>query len=186
MRTHRIIPCALGALLLALSAAAGAQPAGKPTAQQAADMAAVHNFKLTTDFVKKYEGYSEEAAKKPCQLSPLLALAKSGKKSMTLDQTATTFDAQPGVHAALARHDLSARELLLGTITLSSAAMQEMQAKHPELAGDDDSGPKVSAANMAFYHTHGKQILQHQRRIGREQLKHNGGKLPACLSGGKS
>lgn len=183
MQASRMITCALGALLLVLCATAGAQPDDQPTAQQAADMAAVHDFKLTTGFVDKYEAYSEEAARKPCQLSPMLALAKSGKQSMTLDETAAAFDAQPGVHAALARHDLDARELLLGTITLSSAAMQDMQAKHPQLADDDSSGPGVSDANMAFYHKHAKQIRQHQRRIGRAQLKHNGGKLPACLRG---
>lgn len=186
MKNNRIIPCVLGALLLALSVTAGAQPAGKPTAQQAADMAAVHNFKLTTGFVKKYEAYSKDAAQKPCQLSPMLALAKSGKQSMTLDQTVATFDAQPGVHAALARHGLSARELLLGTFTLAAAAMQDMQARHPELAAGDNSGPKVSAANMAFYHKHGKQILQYQRKTGMAAFHANGGKLPACLRGGQS
>lgn len=69
-----------------------------------------------------------------------------------LDQTVASFDAQSGVHAALARHGLSARELLLGTITLTSAA------------------------NMAFYRKHETQILQHQLKYGMAAFHAHGGK----------
>jgi len=110
-------------LLLTISAAASATAAG-PTA---ADVAAIKNFKLTTGFLHKWEAYEAIAAKHPCELSPFLVMNKTKhKKPQSLDEVAAEFDSQPGVHAALKKSGLTARELFLGMSALMGAAMEDV------------------------------------------------------------
>ena len=52
--------------------------------------------------------------------------------------------------------------------------------QHPQAMAE--GGLPVSAANMAFYDAHKAQLHQHMQSVAREQLKANGGKLPACLA----
>jgi len=167
----------------ATSAAGNAQAASD--GNRAADLSAMENFQLSDDFIKKYQGYEDEAAKNPCELSPMLAMRGAGAENRSLTETIRVFDARPGVHAALERNGLTARDLLLGMGVLVGAAAQEMVQQHPELAknGTISINGKISPANMAVYQRNKDALLRHQRELGRAQLQANGGKLPACMSG---
>jgi hypothetical protein len=149
----------------------------------AADLHAIQNFKLTPQFLHNYEAYEEEATQRPCELSTLIALQKAADSSQSLDQTIAAFDAQPGVHAALKRNRLTAREMILGMTVLTSAAVEEIRAQHPEMAakGEIRSETSVSPDNMAFYRQHKDELRRHQLERARAQLKRSGGKLPDCL-----
>ena len=153
-------------------------------ASQAADAAALQDFQLTDDFLAHYESFEEDVAQDPCNLSPLLSMQKAQSSQMGLDEMAAAYDAQPGVHAVLARNDLTAKTAMLGMMTLLGAAMQDIAAQHPDMVknGEMSSTLKVSDANMAFYQAHQAEIHEHQMKLGQEQLKRNHGKLPACFS----
>jgi len=53
---------------------------------------------------------------------------------MSLDQMVAAYDAQPRVHAMLARHGLTAREEILGMLTLMFAGLEIAQQEHPGVA----------------------------------------------------
>jgi len=148
-------------------------------ADQAHDMAAIQNFRLTDDFLAKYEAVVDDTVKDPCGLAPLSVL-NGGNKS--LDQMVAAFDAQPGVHAMLARHGLSAREEILGMLTLMFAGLEIAQQEHPGVAGSNGTIPPISPANLAFYKAHEAALHQHITAIAQQQLAANHGKLPACVN----
>lgn len=169
------------ALLLALPAGGSALAAG-PSAD---DLSAVESFRLTDGFIRKWETFQAQAAEKPCELSPMLALQKAQKKPMSLDETAAAFDAQPGVHAMLEKDGLTARQALLGMATLMNAAAQDIAAQHPDLVKKGEIQPnqgfEVGKANMAVYRAHKDELHRQQMKLAREQMQRNGGKLPACF-----
>lgn len=172
---------ALPALLLALATAFAPPVTRAGDAPSAADIAAINSFQLDQDFLDRYMAIQEDAAKDPCNLSMLTLLGDEQPHS--LDQVASRYDAQPGVHAMLARHGLTARQALIGMSVLIGAAMQDMKQTHPEMAQYMSShGGGVSPRNLAFYRAHKTQIHQHQQALGKLELAANGGKLPACLS----
>lgn len=176
--------CPSAALLVAIFtaavSAAATAAAGEPSA---ADMQAIHNFKLTPGFLENYEAYSAEAIQKPCELNPFILLQKTSGGSQSLDATIAAFDAQPGVHEALKRHGLTARDVLLGMMTWIRAAAQELVAQHPEMAqnGEIKVDVPVSAENMAFYRQHKDEFHRKMTELGRAQLARNGGQLPSCV-----
>lgn len=153
-------------------------------ADPATDAATLRNFRLTPDFLAKWESFDEAAAQDPCRLSPMPVLAKARTKQMSLDQMVAAYDAQPGVHAALAQHGLTAREAMTGMMTLMAAATQDLMQAHPEMVqkGEISTSMTVSKANMDFYHAHAAEMRQHQMKVGQEELKRNHGKLPACFA----
>jgi hypothetical protein len=158
-----------GALLLATAAV---------HADQAQDLAAIQNFRLTDEFLAKYLAVLDDAAKDPCNQLGLLSILRDGKKQ-PLDQMVAAYDAQPGVHAMLARHGLTAREEILGALTLLAASMQK---EHPDLV---QSSGAVSPVNLAFYKAHETALAasrQHRMELARQRLKANHGKLPACIN----
>lgn len=172
---------ALPALLLALATGFASPVARAGDAPSATDMAAINSFQLDQDFLDRYMAVQEDAAKDPCNLSMLALLGDQQPRS--LDQVASRYDAQPGVHAMLARHGLTARQALIGMSVLIGAAVQDAKETHPEMARYMDSqGASVSPANLAFYRAHKTQIQQRQQALGKRELAANGGKLPACLS----
>jgi hypothetical protein len=157
-----------GALLLAAAAV---------HADKAQDLAAVQNFRLTDEFLAKYLAVLDDAEKDPCNHLGLLGILRGGKQS--LDQMVAAYDAQPGVHAMLARHGLTAREEILGALTLLAASMQK---EHPDLV---QSSGAVSPVNLAFYKAHETALAasrQHRMELARQRLKANHGKLPACIN----
>ncbi|MEJ2631067.1 MAG: hypothetical protein P8011_03540 [Acidihalobacter sp.] len=178
-RISRVFGAGLSVLVLAVLVSAAVNTA---SASEAGDMAALKGFKLTPEFIRKWQAYEEAAAKRPCQLSPLVAFGKADNASSSLEQTIKAFDAQPGVHAELKKVGLTARETILGISVLMAAAMQEMVSRYPSMAGQGDGpGAVLSASNKAFYHKHKDELHRFQRKLGREMMQKNGGRMPSCL-----
>lgn len=171
---------------LAAMAVSGQAAAAMADSLPPADVAAFQNFKLTDGFLHKWQSYEKEAAMKPCEMSPLIAMRKDPGKTESLDQVIERFDGQPGVHAALERSGLTAREAVLGLGALMGAAVQDFAKSHPDMVknGSVKTGPAaaVSPANLAFYREHKADIHAYQAKLGKEMLKRHGGRLPACLS----
>jgi hypothetical protein len=163
---------ALGLLIAGPLVAASAAHADK-----AQDMAAIQNFRLTDDYLAKYQAVEDDIVKDPCRLAPLGVL-KGGNKS--LDQMVAAYDAQPAVHAMLARHGLSAREQILGMLTLAFAGLEIAQQEHPGAVHSSGTMPPISPDNLAFYKAHEAALKQHIAATARQQLAANHGKLPAC------
>src|SRR5699024_6928004 len=128
-------------------------------------------------------------AEDPCKLGMLGMMTQGKTEDMTLDEGAALWDAKPGVHDMLASHDVTARQMLLGMMTLMSAAMQNLAVTHPKMAAHMKSdGPKPDAANVAFYKAHQAQIREHSRKRAKKMMQANGGKmsLPSCMAGDKA
>lgn len=154
----------------------------------AADAAAIRNFKLTTDFMHKWEAYEAMAAKHPCELSPFIIMSQKGRNGpQSLDEAAADFDAHPGVHAALTKVGLTAREALIGMSALMGAAMQSMAEQYQAMMKSHNMHMNkqhlsyVSDANMAFFRKHKDEYLSYQRKIGREEYTSDHGKMPECM-----
>lgn len=149
------------------------------------DVAAFQNFTLTDGFLANYQAAETDIAKDPCQLSPMkvMAQANTSNGQMTLDRIAAQYDAQPGVHAMLASHNLTAKEMFLGMSTLMAAAAQDLNQAHPGMVKTTGVASHVSPANMAFYESHRQAMHQFNMQLAKQQLHANGGKLPSCLSG---
>ncbi|MBP1474268.1 hypothetical protein J7I44_08150 [Frateuria sp. MAH-13] len=168
-------------LLLALATAFAPPVTRAGDTPSAADIAAINSFQLDQDFLDRYMAVQEDAAKNPCHLSMLALLGDEQPRS--LDQVASRYDAQPGVHAMFARHGLTGRQALIGMSVLTAAAMQDLEQSHPEMTQYVDThGSRVSAGNLVFYRAHNARIHQHQQALGKRLLAANGGKLPDCLS----
>jgi hypothetical protein len=170
---NRMLAIGLGLAL------AGSLSATAARADATGDAAAVQNFRLSDGFLEKYQAVEADVAKDPCRLGAFGLLKSEGK---SLDQTAAEYDAQPGVHAMLARHGLTARETLLGMAALMSAAMEDLRKAHPEMVQKDADAPAVSPANMAFYQSHKDGIRQREMQLAQQMMQANHGKLPACLA----
>jgi hypothetical protein len=136
-------------------------------------------FTLTDGFLAKYQAAELDIAKDPCRLGFFKLMGHDGS-GMTLDQAAAQYDAQPGVHAMLASHGLTARDMLTGMGVLMAAAAQDMNSRHPGMV-EVQGGHPVSGANLAFYRSHRQAMQQFNRQLGQQQLRANGGRLPACL-----
>ena len=180
MSLNKLLPAAL--LCLILGAGVTAPAAAAPTGPSAADIAAMQNYTLTEGFLEKWKAIQKDGLKDPCNLS-LISLMKDESAPQSLDKTAAKYDAQPGVHAMLASHDITARDYLLGSTTLLAAGFQQMAIEHPEMVTKGYIKPqpwKVSAASMSVYRAHKDEIHQFMQTLGRQALKDNGGNLPSC------
>lgn len=173
-----LAPCALVLALCAGAVLAGPQDDDAPSP---ADVQAMQSFTLDADFLQRYVAVQDESARDICRLG-MVNLFKEGDRIKSLDEAARHYDAQPGVHAMLARHGVSARQMVLGMATLVSAAAQDLKETHPAAARYITAEGHVSAQNMAFYRAHKAELRQHMREVGKRQLAANGGKLPACLA----
>jgi hypothetical protein len=167
----RTLGLAIAGALMAITAA---------HADQAQDMAAFQSFRLDDAFMAKYQAAEADAAKDPCHLAPLGLLHGDSNKS--LDQVAADYDKQPGVHAMLARHGLTAREDILGAMTLMVAGMETLQKQHPGMVQMSGTMPPIPPANLAYFQAHQADLQQHAMAIGKAQMAANHGKLPACLA----
>lgn len=184
----RLIPGTFTALLtLTLTLIIIAPPsahAGEASQQlSAVDAAAFRNFTLTEEFLDKYMAVEADIAKDPCNLGPfeVMHMGKDKPEFSSLDKAAAHWDAKPGVHDMLASHDMKAKQMMLGFVTLLGAAMQDLATKYPQMT-DGNSKLRISADNMAFFHAHQKEYMQHMRKVGRERMQANGGKMPSCLT----
>ncbi len=109
---------------------------------------------------------------------------RDNDESESLDQMASRYDAQPGVHAMLSRHGLTAHAYLLGAFTLFTAGMQDIAQQHPTMVskGYLQTAPSftVGATNMAFYLRHQANIHRQMQQLGQQQIQVNGGEPPNC------
>ena len=193
------------AACLASSGLGASVAAAAPSEISPADAAALTNFKLDEAFLTKWKRMQTGASKDPCHLDVLFALrdqnddedddvdedapgkaAKQPKKGRpSLDQSAARYEAQPGAKALLAKTGLSAKDYLLGVVTLVAAAMQQMAIEHPDMASDEDvkadSPVKVNTSSMAFYRSHKEEIHGFMQALNKAKMKRSGGKLPSCV-----
>jgi len=168
--------------VLAFSLAFAASPVTHAAPARAADLAAFRSFTLSEGFLDKWKAIQQDSVKDPCNLGVASLLA--GDDEQSLEQMAASYDAQPGVHAMLERHGLSAREYLVGSFTMLAAGVQDMAKQHPEMVekGYIQASPAgaVSEANMAFYHQHQADVMQLMQKLGQQTLSANGGHMPDC------
>lgn len=164
-----------------ISIACFSQPTlASPGAPSGADVAALQSFSLDSAFLDKWKAVQTDAAKDPCNLDAMHTLMKMerGGQKQSIDQVASEYDAQPGVHAMLASHGITARDYMTGVMTLFAAGMQEMAQEHPGMV--KKTSFQVSPANMAFYREHKDEIHQFSQQTGQQMLHQNGGKLSTC------
>ena len=169
----------------ALCVAAMAQPSVAVAQVSSADSATLQGFTLDDAFLGKWKAVQTDAAKDPCHLDAMRVL-KGGMghngQPQSLSQMASAYDAQPGVHAMLASHGLTATEYMAGVITLFSAGVQQLAAQHPDMVkkGYISSASNVSPANMAYYNAHKDEIHQFSQQLAQQRLQQSGGKMPTC------
>lgn len=170
----RFIPSLAATMLVAVSSLAFNPVASARALQHSsADAKAWHDFTLTDGFLKKWEAVMSDPKAPTCSLMTI------NLKGGSLSERISHYDARPGNHAYLARHGLTAREMVLGTFTMAAAAMQEMSSGHPGLI-EGNSGMQVSARNMAFHRSHKAEIQRFMQKIGQQRLRRDGGTLPNC------
>ncbi|GAB2592378.1 hypothetical protein ISP15_14565 [Dyella jejuensis] len=144
---HRGKSLALG---LACAIAASGMHAQQSTVQHAltpADRAAVHDYTLTDAAYRKLLDTARDAKANKVKIDILDPGAHS------LDETAAHLNADPGVHALLDRHGLTARDFLLGEYALLGA---EFAVKYAGQPGFDAS--MANPANIALYRRHEAEI----------------------------
>lgn len=134
-------------------------------------MAALRDVRLSAEFLQRHMAAGDEIAKDRCRLGMIDLLTQSDWLP-SIDQLANHYDPQPDVHAMLARRGITAREMVLGTMTLTGAPVEGLRKLHPEAV--QGNGSVISASNVAFYDAHNQAIAQQQSQV-------NGGKSPACL-----
>ncbi len=170
MLLNRSLAVAILATALTLGSTTPARAADQLSA---ADLAAFRNYTLTTGFLDKWKAINEDPKAPQCNLTTLTLHAK------TLDGMVREYDARPGMHAYLASHGLTAREVVLALSNLTAAGIQDLREKHPGIAQGTTSLP-VSAANMAFYRQHGDELHQFMQHLAQQRLHANGGVGTAC------
>ncbi|HET7314482.1 hypothetical protein [Salinisphaera sp.] len=143
-RVQRGLLCASLILVAAmLSPVAGAS--------QADDAAAVRDFKLNTDYLHRWMAVKRNAADQGVRMR--LFKMHDGKMTAvggnSLNAMSAHLDAEPGVHAILAEHDMSARGFILGSFALMSARLALIP--HAE-------GSNVNPDNVAFVKAHKDEI----------------------------
>lgn len=179
---------ALALAVAATTASAAPPPPNRTIAMANAQQLA--NFRLTDGFLRKDLAYSLDQARHPCQHSAkpgFVMLEELG--SLPMNQIIARFDAAPGVHADLAKHGLTAHDAVLGGLMMFVVGMDHMsqspQGKRMGMTSSDHL-PDTAAmrANHAFYNAHWPEIQAHTQQmqtIAAQQVKANGGKMPACL-----
>lgn len=146
-------------------------------------LGAIRDFRLTEDFLTRYQAFSDEAAERPCELSPAMPSGSGADEVGSIDEAAERFAARPGVQEALDRHGLTAREMLTGMIILVSAAAKDTMSQIPgaEVHSDTDIDSIVSPENMEFYHEHKDAYQRHVEKVAARQMAQNGGQIPECM-----
>lgn len=182
---QRTILSACATTILALAIAAPAPTRAAVPSQ--ADMAAVANFRLTDSFLKRDLAYVLDTSDDPCRYGLMSSMMKLQTSRASLDQVVTAYDAQPGVHAMLAKHGLTAREAILGGFAMLAAGMEAMsespEGKEMGVTVSGHSSPAMRA-NVAFYKAHTPEIQQFHTRLqaaAKQRQEQNGGKMPACM-----
>lgn len=116
----------------------------------------VQSFKLSEDFLHRYEAVAKQASgAEKVSLNPTAAALKS------LDAlTGEITKSSPNAVTLVRQHGLTVREALVGSIVLMRAGMADSMLANPQMAKYVDKAKMPSAANMAFYRAHKEEIGQ--------------------------
>lgn len=145
LRSGRRIAMALGFTATLGFGAAHAQ--GLPgQSLDPADQLVLRNYTLTQDNVTKLNAAQRDADAKQLDLKFFDAQTHS------IDAAAATLDREPGAHALLAAHGLTAREGVL-TALAAGSAMMSIKLAHTPYASKLQTA-QVNPANVAFVRAH--------------------------------
>lgn len=164
-----ILLLAATALAATLSLTCSTTVSARQAQPSSADLQTLHDYTLTEGFLKKWEAVMVDPNKPTCNLMTLNLQGNS------LDEKISEYDARSGNHAYLAKQGLTSREMLLGTLTMAGAGMQEMLKNAPDMA-EGNGGMQVSAKNMAFHQSHKGEIM----KVMQTASAARGGKMPNC------
>lgn len=164
MHPIKLIAATLLALALGLSASCAQASDGQ--FGSITKIALQQHFALTEGLLARYEAAHADVHASPCKAltgSDLQALQQG--HAPAFDQMTARYDAQPVMHAILARHGITAKDYLLTQAVLGAARIkyghQMMEKVNPHAASDiDPSMTLISAGNYSFYTTHRSQIQQ--------------------------
>jgi hypothetical protein len=145
----------LSLILAALAGSAWLLAATPAQALTASDQKEVQSFKLSDDFLDRYEAVTEELQSLDDEVEDDEAL---DSETATLDQLTGNIAASPDKSAILKRHGLSARQLVVGSLVLARAQMTDIMQADPSQAQYVDKAKTPSDANMAFYRAHKAEI----------------------------
>lgn len=166
----RLIPLlAATALAATLSLTCSPTLSARQAQPSSADLKTLHDYTLTEGFLKRWEAIMVDPNKPKCSLRALKLHGNS------LDEEISEYDARPGNHAYLEKHGMTSREMVLGTMTMAGAGMQEMQNQAPEMV-EGNGGMQIRAKNMAFHQRHKGEIMKVMQSASRAR----GGKMPNC------
>jgi hypothetical protein len=143
------------ALLLACIGLLSTAPVA--SANPAEDVAALKNFTLTEDYLHRWMAAKKEAANKGISLRPVApAQMRSNDGDMPpLSKMIEHVDHQPGAHGLLARHDMTARQYVLGSMALMISSLTV-------LAGAQ--GDTLNQDNVDFVRAHEEELKAYLRR----------------------
>ena len=137
------------------------------------DMALIKSFTLTTDFLQKWKAMNQDTNVLGCNVYALNLTAE------TIEDRAKEYDARPGVHASLVSHNLTAREVVLGTTTLAVASLQMLREKFKWMASEDDAPMPVTEANVKFVRDHYDEVSQLDQLVRKNRdARHPKGACP--------
>lgn len=135
--------------LLSMAPVANANPAE--------DMAALKNFTLTENYLHRWMAVKNEAPMKGISLqlfSPGQMRSNAGRMP-SLSKMVEHVDHQPGAHDLLAGHNMTARQYVLGSMSL-------MVSELTVLAGA--KGDTLNQANIDFVRAHKNEIKAYLSR----------------------
>ena len=116
------------------------------------DKAQIRNFTLSETFIHRVEAMVQDARD---GTAPPPELDMSQVDS--LDELAQKLDSKPGMHELLAKHHLTAKEYVTGTLALASAMMVAQASEDPGQAKYLQD-KNINAHNVAFYKAHRQEI----------------------------
>lgn len=160
MRTIKLISASLLALALSLSASCG--HATGDGSDSLTRIAVQQNFALTDDLLARYEAAHADIHASPC--TPRARASRNGQ-TMSFDELAARYEAQPATHTILTRHGITAKDYLLAQAVLGAARLkyghEMMEKANPQAANSIKTPtPVVSDDNYAFFVAHRDQIRQ--------------------------
>lgn len=143
------LPALVLGLTLVLAAIAGNAMAAGKDSQDARDIAAVSAVKLDMDLARRVAAVSNEA-RQALDASCLLQ-----GEDQSLDACIATISREPAIAAALARHDLSARQYTLALSALMSGDLgAQAVASDGKAAWDELAALGVNPEHVRFMQAH--------------------------------
>jgi hypothetical protein len=145
-----------------LTAAALSTTAGALTP---ADQQEIQSFKLSEDFLHRYEAV---IAVKPSEGSEEPSLAQLTMMTSSLDAMTAEAAKSPKLVALLKQHGLSARQAIVGGLVIARAGMADTMLADPKMAKYVSKDKMPSAENMAFYRAHKAEIGEAMKKADAE------------------